>query len=135
MSTTLPTLETSVLLQQAEKLSDQFYEEFITLQEQGLDEAAHASAMICYTTDILIRGLSKVLAIEQRQSLPSSKSKHTITDLAAKPLLSVDEVRELTGLMLGILLKAIAERTLKATFIGRRWHIKRDDLDNYLKSL
>jgi excisionase family DNA binding protein len=59
----------------------------------------------------------------------------SIGDLAAKPLLKLDEACELTGLSRQTLREAIEAGTLKAQIIGRAWRVKRDDLNRYLKNL
>jgi excisionase family DNA binding protein len=57
------------------------------------------------------------------------------TDLAAKPLLKLDEAQALTGLSRQTLRDAIDTGKLKAKMIGRAWRVKRDDLNSYIKSL
>jgi excisionase family DNA binding protein len=59
----------------------------------------------------------------------------SIADLAAKPLLTLAEARELTGLARGVLREAIDRGKLKAKIIGRAWRVKRADLDAYIRKL
>jgi excisionase family DNA binding protein len=59
----------------------------------------------------------------------------SFSDLAAKPLLKLEEAQTLTGLSRQTLREAIETGKLKAKVIGRAWRIKRTDLDDYLKKL
>ncbi len=58
-----------------------------------------------------------------------------LTEIAAKPLLKLDEASKLTGLSRAILREAIDSKKLKAKLIGRAWRIKRNDLDAYVNKL
>jgi excisionase family DNA binding protein len=58
-----------------------------------------------------------------------------LTEIAAKPLLKLDEASKLTGLSRAILREAIDSKKLKAKIIGRAWRIKRSDLDAYVNKL
>jgi excisionase family DNA binding protein len=55
--------------------------------------------------------------------------------IADKPLLKLDEAAALTGLSRDTLRRAIDTKELNGKMIGRAFRIKRDDLDNYIKSL
>ncbi len=59
----------------------------------------------------------------------------TVADLAAKPLLKINEVQTLTGLSRETLREAIDKGRLKAKLIGRAYRIKRADLDEFIKKL
>ncbi len=59
----------------------------------------------------------------------------TVSDLAAKPLLKLNEVQTLTGLSRETLREAIDKGRLKAKLIGRAYRIKRADLDEFIKKL
>jgi excisionase family DNA binding protein len=59
----------------------------------------------------------------------------SIADLAAKPLLKLDEAKMLTGLSRRTLREAIDTGKLRAKRIGSAWRIKRDDLEQFIKKL
>jgi excisionase family DNA binding protein len=59
----------------------------------------------------------------------------TLADLAAKPLLKIEEAQKLTGLSRQTLREAIGKGRLKAKLIGRAYRVKRLDLDEFLKKL
>ncbi len=59
----------------------------------------------------------------------------SIADLAAKPLLKLDEAQMLTGLSRQTLREGIDSGKLKAKVVGRSWRIKRDDLNLFIKKL
>jgi excisionase family DNA binding protein len=59
----------------------------------------------------------------------------SIADLAAKPLLKLDEAQMLTGLSRQTLREGIDNGKLKAKVVGRSWRIKRDDLNLFIKKL
>ncbi len=61
--------------------------------------------------------------------------KSGLVEIADKPLLKLDEAAALTGLSRQILRAAIETKELKAKLIGRAYRIKRDDLDDFIKSL
>jgi excisionase family DNA binding protein len=65
----------------------------------------------------------------------SQRAAPSISDIAAKTLLKLDEAARLTGLSRGILREAIDAGKLKAKIVGRAWRIKRDDLDAYVRKL
>jgi excisionase family DNA binding protein len=67
--------------------------------------------------------------------LPPAHAEVSLSDLAVKPLLKIDEAAHLTGLSRATLREAIESGTLKAKIVGRAWRIKRPDLDAYIKSL
>jgi excisionase family DNA binding protein len=56
----------------------------------------------------------------------------TLSDLAVKPLLKLDEAARLTGLSRAILREAIEAGSLKAKIVGRAWRVRRVDLDAYV---
>jgi excisionase family DNA binding protein len=59
----------------------------------------------------------------------------TIADLAAKPLLKIEEAQKLTGLSRQTLREAIDKGRLKAKLIGRAYRVKQTDLAEYIKKL
>jgi excisionase family DNA binding protein len=67
--------------------------------------------------------------------LPPAHTEVSLSDLAVKPLLKLDEAARLTGLSRAILRDAIKAESLKAKLVGRAWRIKRSDLDAYIKTL
>jgi excisionase family DNA binding protein len=64
-----------------------------------------------------------------------TRAQPSIADLGAKPLLTLAEAHNLTGLSRGILREAIDGGKLKAKIIGRAWRVKRADLDSYIGKL
>ncbi len=56
----------------------------------------------------------------------------SLSDLAVKPLLKLDEAARLTGLSRAILREAIEAGSLKAKIVGRAWRVRRVDLDAYV---
>jgi excisionase family DNA binding protein len=58
-----------------------------------------------------------------------------ITDLAAKPLLKLQEAQTLTGLSRATLRAAIEAGKLKAKLIGNAYRIKQTDLADFIKKL
>jgi excisionase family DNA binding protein len=67
--------------------------------------------------------------------LPPPRAEVSLSDLAVKPLLKLDEAARLTGLSRAILRDAIEAESLKAKLVGRAWRVKRTDLDAYIKTL
>ncbi len=59
----------------------------------------------------------------------------SISDLAAKPLLTLAEAQRLTGLSRQTLLEAHHARKLKLITIGRGYKVKRIDLDGFINKL
>lgn len=59
----------------------------------------------------------------------------TITDLAAKPLLTRAEAQRYTGLSRELLRKAVKTGKLKEILLGRAYRIKTEDLNAYIKKL
>jgi len=59
----------------------------------------------------------------------------TISDLAVKPLLTLNECRVLTGLSRATLRDAIDAKKLKAQIIGRAWRVKSKNLQAYIDKL
>jgi excisionase family DNA binding protein len=52
-----------------------------------------------------------------------------------KPLLTLSEARQLSGLSRRYLLQAIKEKQLKGQKIGKAWRVKRRDLERFVASL
>ncbi len=59
----------------------------------------------------------------------------SISDLAAKPLLTIAEAQRLAGLSRQTLLEAHHAGNLKLITIGRGYRVKRNDLDQFIKKL
>ncbi len=72
---------------------------------------------------------------EMLKDAVAPKQKSGSVEIADKPLLKLDEAAALTGLSRQILRDAIKAEELKAKLIGRAYRIKRDDLDDFIKSL
>ncbi len=72
---------------------------------------------------------------EMLKDAVAPKQKSGLVEIADKPLLKLDEAAALTGLSRQILRDAIKAEELKAKLIGRAYRIKRDDLDDFIKSL
>jgi excisionase family DNA binding protein len=91
----------------------------------------------------MLEAIAAQQALAQRQAETIERllepARQTKTDTALsvsdKPLLTLDECRQLTGLSRNHLLEAIHAGKLKAKIIGRAWRIKRADLDAYLRKL
>jgi excisionase family DNA binding protein len=84
--------------------------------------------------------LVALVAATVRETLPALQQpathvEATLSDLAAKPLLKLNEAARLTGLSRDILRAAIEARALKAKIVGRAWRIKQVDLSDYIKRL
>lgn len=60
---------------------------------------------------------------------------HQKIDISDKLILTLDEVKLLTGFSKEILRTVIKEGKLKAKIIGKSWRIKRADLDQYIENL
>lgn len=70
------------------------------------------------------------------KALPTgTKTDSAAVSVSEKPLLTLDEARQLTGLSRNHLLEAINGKKLKARIIGRAWRVKRADLDAYVAKL
>ncbi|MCA1594095.1 MAG: ankyrin repeat domain-containing protein [Acidobacteria bacterium] len=69
-----------------------------------------------------------------RHGEPASRAP-SAAEVAHKILLTLPEAAVLTGLSRDRLRQAAREGTLKAQMIGRRWRIKRADLDEYVRNL
>jgi excisionase family DNA binding protein len=59
----------------------------------------------------------------------------SLSDLAVKPLLKLQEAQMLTGLSRQTLREAIDNGRLKTKLVGRAYRIKRIDLDEFIKKL
>jgi excisionase family DNA binding protein len=73
-----------------------------------------------------------------RETMPQqspAKAETTITDLAAKPLLTRAEAQRYTGLSQEILREAVEAGKLKEKLIGKSYRIKRADLDRFIEKL
>ncbi len=75
------------------------------------------------------RDLQSLLDLFDRQRAP------TLSDLAHKLVLTLDEAARLSGLSRGHLRQAISEGKLKGRIIGRGFKVKRSDLDAYVRKL
>lgn len=65
----------------------------------------------------------------------ASSINHQKIDISDKLILTLDEIKLLTGFSKEILRTAIKEGKLKAKIIGKSWRIKRADLDQYIENL
>jgi len=68
-------------------------------------------------------------------SLNNQKQINDLNICEKKLLLTLEEVKLLTGLSKELLRTAIKEGKLKAKIIGKGWRIKRKDLEQYIDSL
>lgn len=57
------------------------------------------------------------------------------TPVETKPLLTLAEARQLSGLSRRYLLQAIKEKQLKGQIVGKAWRVKRRDLERFVASL
>ncbi len=76
-----------------------------------------------------------IAALEAISSQRDSHRAPSFTDLAAKPLLTLQEAQTLSGLSRGTLRAAIDAKKLKAQIIGRAWRVKNKDLQAYIDKL
>jgi excisionase family DNA binding protein len=91
-----------------------------------------AGLSVLANTERLITTLEALGFTRERDHVRAQPS---ISDLAAKPLLTLAEAHTLTGLSRGVLRDAIDAGKLKAKIIGRAWRVKRADLDAYIRKL
>jgi excisionase family DNA binding protein len=73
-----------------------------------------------------------VSAVREIVQATPTRADVTLSDLAVKPLLKLDEAARLTGLSRAILREAIEAGSLKAKIVGRAWRVRRVDLDAYV---
>jgi excisionase family DNA binding protein len=84
--------------------------------------------------DMAVSQLSVIVrAIEQARE--ESRPRATISDLAHKLMLSLDDAAQLAGLSRDHLRAAIKAGKLKGRIIGRGFKVKRPDLEQYVKKL
>lgn len=57
------------------------------------------------------------------------------TPVETKPLLTLAEARQLSGLSRQYLIQAIKQNQLKGQMIGKAWRVKRKDLDRFVSKL
>lgn len=77
----------------------------------------------------LFSGMAEAANTPRQQTKPSAQ------EAAAKLLLTLAEAQALTGLSRAVLRAAIDAGELPARQIGRAWRVKRDDLDQWVKTL
>lgn len=65
----------------------------------------------------------------------SQNSQKSSISVDRKPLLTIQEAQEYTGLSRGLLLEANKSGKLPAFKIGRKWRVKRADLDGFIEKL
>ena len=65
----------------------------------------------------------------------SHKPAANVVPIADRLTLSVDETAQLSGLPRSFIVKSIHSGTLKAIRIGRSYHVKRQDLDAFVKAM
>lgn len=75
------------------------------------------------------------MMVEAFANVPIKRQKPSIADLAAKPILKLDEAAKLTGFGRDTLLEAHREGKLNMRIIKGAWRVKRQDLDSYIKKL
>jgi excisionase family DNA binding protein len=78
-----------------------------------------------------VRGMSEAV----RGLADGHPSRPSVTDLAHKLMLSIDESAQLSGVSSNHIREAIKAGKLKAKIVGRGYRIKRPDLDSYIKKL
>jgi len=88
----------------------------------------HAGLSVPANADRLITTL-EALGFRREPERP----RHSVADLAAKPLLKIAEAQTLTGLSHAVLREAIDAGKLKAKIVGRAWRIKRAELDRFIE--
>lgn len=118
-----------------------FDAEEVRALEERLSVEFHRPAVLSSSEDSLPAPLPTVpseyfLQALQTLALASPKKRSLlITEVAAKPVLKVEEASLLTGFSEGHLRDAITKQTLKARKIDRSWRIRREDLDLYVREL
>lgn len=95
---------------------------------------APAGALV-RANDLRSGALAELLAVIEAKRAQQSQPPVTISDLAHKLTLNLDEAAQLSGLSRGHLREAIGAGKLKAKIIGRGWRVKRADLDRYVTKL
>jgi excisionase family DNA binding protein len=74
-------------------------------------------------------------AILARQAGQKKRHEPTITELAAKPLLTRAEAQRYTGLSRELLREAVTSGKVKEILLGRAYRMKRAELDSYVAAL
>jgi excisionase family DNA binding protein len=74
-------------------------------------------------------------AILARQAEQKQKHEPTITELAAKPLLTRAEAQRYTGMSRELLHEAVTSGKVKEIKLGRAYRMKKAELDSYIKNL
>lgn len=97
-----------------------------TQSDSGLSQPSQLEAF---------EAMARVLTAAMRQNSEPEKRALTVPEIAAKPLLKLDEAALLTGLSRATLRAAIDAGELSGRQIGRAWRIKRGDLDSYIEKL
>lgn len=94
-----------------------------------------SNALISMTMGDASRQTQLVALVSAVREIVQAAPTHTdvtLSDLAVKPLLKLDEAARLTGLSRAILREAIEAKNLKAKIVGRAWRVRRVDLDAYV---
>ncbi len=94
-----------------------------------------SAALVPMTTGDASRQPQLVALVSAVREIVQAAPMHadvTLSDLAVKPLLKLDEAARLTGLSRAILREAIEAGSLKAKIVGRAWRMRRVDLDGYV---
>jgi excisionase family DNA binding protein len=73
--------------------------------------------------------------IQSALSTNDTRNSESVSDIAAKLILTLPDAARLSSLSVNHLREAIKEKHLKARIIGRGWKIKRVDLDAYVRKL
>ncbi len=123
--------QTGASIQTHEPVVDQFVttdvDQSATPETQAL---AHAGQPRPESLERLIAALESL-----RRDEPSKPPALSASEVAHKILLTLQEAAVLTGLSRKRLREAARGGALKAQMIGRRWRIKRADLDDYVRNL
>lgn len=75
------------------------------------------------------------LLVRALREAPASGARSGSVPIEAKPLLTLGECSALTGLSRATLKRAVDEGGLRAQQIARTWRVRRDQLDEWLKTL
>jgi hypothetical protein len=73
--------------------------------------------------------------VEALQNAPAKKAALSVVEIAAKPILKLDEAARLTGFGRDVLLEAHEQGKLKMQIIKRAWRVKRTDLNTFIEKL
>lgn len=124
---------------------DKLKEELTATTYKPAVEAGDETPTDLATTNVKLSGLVERFLIplpsqlqqltEAVQSLKALPGNGATVGIENKLLLTLSEVRALTGLSRETLREAISDGRLKAQIVGKAWRVKRKDLEEYIENL